>query len=192
MFNQIPRVILFQVAPTTNPTFTSSTSVTPYTPMDGPLVVPMAGGGKKRKAKKTPLRRKVSKKAKRMNKIYIKSKKQLTRRMRKKQKRLKTRSARVNIIKSVESGLDIPVNSKKQLSPSMQAFLDGIESTGSTSTLRFSNFKSEPKKKSKKSKKKSKKNKTMVVDVKNVINVIAVDVVIKSTLLYYLNFYILY
>lgn len=144
-----------------NPTFTSSTSVTPYTPMDGPLVVPMAGGGKKRKAKKTPLRRKVSKKAKRMNKMRVKSKKQLTRRMRKKQKRLKTRSARVNIIKSVESGLDIPVNSKKQLSPSMQAFLDGIESTGSTSTLRFSNFKSEPKKKSKKSKKKSKKNKTI-------------------------------
>ena len=74
---------------------------------------------------------------------------------------MKHRKAREDVIKSVESGLPIPKESSKQLTPSMQSFLDGIESaTKSGSVIKFSDFKSEPGKKKSKSKKKKSKGVT--------------------------------
>jgi hypothetical protein len=123
-----------------NPSYVSSNSITSYSQM---------GGGKRRK-RTMKRKRKVSKKVRKMTKMRVKSMKNMKKRKNKKKKRMKHRSARVEIIKSVESGLAIPDKSKKELTPSMQSFLNGIQSTGSTSTLRFSNFKSEPLKSKKK------------------------------------------
>ena len=94
-----------------------------------------------------------------MSKLKVSSFKNSFKKAKKKhhhKKRLKHRSARVDVIKSIESGLPIPDKSKKKLTPSMQEFIDGIETkTKSGSVIKFSDFKSEPAKN-----KKSKKSKT--------------------------------
>jgi len=139
---------------------------------------PMTGGGKRSKgkgnkrgkgkkrgrSKKTKMRRSISKRIKAMSKNKVRSmKKFMKKRTHKKhhKRRLKHRSARQDVIKSIESGLPVPKESSKQLTPSMQSFLAGIESgTTSGSVIKFSDFKSDPgKKKNKKNKKKKKKKK---------------------------------
>jgi len=110
----------------------------------------------RRKSKK---RRPLTKRARLMSKLKVSSFKNSFKKAKKKhhhKKRLKHRSARVDVIKSIESGLPIPDKSKKKLTPSMQEFIDGIETkTKSGSVIKFSDFKSEPAKN-----KKSKKSKT--------------------------------
>jgi len=122
---------------------------------------PMTGGGRKKrsKRKKTKLRRSISKRVRAMTRKKIRSVKGSIKKTRKHhhhKRRMKHRKAREDVIKSVESGLPIPKNSAKQLTPSMQSFLNGIETaTKSGSVIKFSDFKSEPgKKKSKKKKSK--------------------------------------
>ena len=121
---------------------------------------PMTGGGRKKNKKKTKLRRSVSKRVRAMTRKKISSVKRSMKKTRKHhhhKRRMKHRKAREDVIKSVESGLPIPKESSKQLTPSMQSFLDGIETaTKSGSVIKFSDFKSEPgKKKSKKKKSKA-------------------------------------
>ena len=126
---------------------------------------PMTGGGRKKNRKKTKLRRSVSKRVRAMTRKKIKSVKRSMKKTRKHhhhhKRRMKHRKAREVVIKSVESGLPIPTESSKQLTPSMQSFLDGIETaTKSGSVIKFSDFKSEPGKKKSKSKKKKSKGVT--------------------------------
>jgi len=114
---------------------------------------------RKTKGRKTKKRRPLTKRARLMSKLKVSSLKKSFKKAKKKhhhKKRLKHRSARVDVIKSIESGLPIPDKSKKKLTPSMQEFIDGIETkTKSGSVIKFSDFKSEPlkSKKSKTSKK---------------------------------------
>ena len=114
--------------------------------------------GKQTKRKSTSKKRRpLTKRVRLMNKQKVSSSKVKKKHHHK--KRLKHRSARVDVIKSIESGLPIPDKSKKKLTPSMQDFIDGIETkTKSGSVIKFSDFKSEPAKNKKK--KKSKTSKT--------------------------------
>tara|TARA_Y100000768_G_C23934851_1_gene662015 strand:+ start:787 stop:1404 length:618 start_codon:yes stop_codon:yes gene_type:complete len=126
--------------------------ISPYTPM--------TGGGRKKNKKKTKLRRSISKRVRAMTRKKIKSVKRYMKKTSKHhhhKRRMKHRKAREDVIKSVESGLPIPKESSKKLTPSMQSFLNGIETaTKSGSVIKFSDFKSEPgKKKSKKKKSKA-------------------------------------
>ena len=116
-------------------------------------------GRQTKRKTKSKKRRPLSKRARLMSKLKVSSFKKSFKKATKKhhhKKRLKHRSARVDVIKSIESGLPIPDKSKKKLTPSMQEFIDGIETkTKSGSVIKFSDFKSEPlkSKKSKTSKK---------------------------------------
>ncbi len=113
---------------------------------------PMVGGGKKR--------RKLTKKNKALSKMKLDSIKKYVRKKKSKRRKkntMKRRKLRSNIIKSIESGKQISNNDKSKLTPSMQAFLAGIDSgTKSSSVIKFKDFKSEPGKKKKKKKTKSK------------------------------------
>ena len=132
--------------------------ISPYTQM---------GGGKKKgvgkKRKKTKQRRSISKRIRLLATSKIRGVKKSIRKKSHKhhhKRRMKHRKAREDVIKSVESGLPIPKKSSKQLSPSMQSFLNGIESaTKSGSVIKFSDFKSDPGKKKSKSKSRSKSKK---------------------------------
>ena len=116
------------------------------------------GGSKKRKSKK---RRPLSKRSKIMSKLkrtsmrkYIKKKTN----SRYKKKKMKRRSARKNIIESNESGKPVSIKSKQKLTPSMQSFLESIDtSSNSRSVIKFSDFKSTSSKKKKKKKKKTRR-----------------------------------
>ena len=132
--------------------------ISPYTPMTG-------GGRKKKKnKKKTKLRRSVSKRVRAMTRKKISSVKRSMKKTRKHhhhKRRMKHRKAREDVIKSIEAGLPILKKSSKQLTPSMQSFLDGIKTaTKSGSVIKISDFKSEPGKKKSKSKKKKSKGVT--------------------------------
>ena len=113
--------------------------------------------GKQTKRKSTSKKRRpLTKRVRLMNKQKVSSSKVKKKHHHK--KRLKHRSARVDVIKSIESGLPIPDKSKKKLTPSMQDFIDGIETkTKSGSVIKFSDFKSEPAKNKKKKKSKTSK-----------------------------------
>lgn len=127
--------------------------ISSYTQMGG-----SRKGGSRRKGKKkgrqtkrktkSKKRRPLSKRVRLMSKLKVSSFKKSFKKATKKhhhKKRLKHRSARVDVIKSIESGLPIPDKSKKKLTPSMQEFIDGIETkTKSGSVIKFSDFKSEP------------------------------------------------
>ena len=81
---------------------------------------------------------------------YIKKKKN----SRYKKKKMKRRSARKNIIESIESGKPVSIKSKQKLTSSMQSFLESIDtSSNSRSVIKFSDFKSTSSKKKKKKKK---------------------------------------
>ena len=130
--------------------------ISSYTPMTG-------GGRKKKNKKKTKMRRSISKRVRAMTRKKIRSVKSSIKKTRKRhyhKRRMKHRKAREDIIKSVEAGLPISKKSTKKLSPSMQSFLDGIESkTKSGSVIKFSDFKSDPIKVKSKSKSRSKSKK---------------------------------
>jgi hypothetical protein len=140
--------------------------ISSYTQMGG-----SRKGGSRRKGKKkgrqtkrkttSKERRPLSKRARLMSKLKVSSFKKSFKKATKKhhhKKRLKHRSDRVDVIKSIESGLPIPDKSKKNLTPSMQDFIDGIETkTKSGSVIKFSDFKSEPAKNKKKKKSKTSK-----------------------------------
>ena len=124
---------------------------------------PMTGGGRKKHRKKTKLRRSVSKRVRAITRKKIRSVKRYMKKTSKRhhhKRRMKHRKAREDVIKSVESGLPISKEASKQLSPSMQSFLKGIETDKSGSVIKFSDFKSEPGKKKSKSKKKKSKGVT--------------------------------
>jgi len=119
---------------------------------------PMTGGGKSRS--KSKLRRKMGKRLRRISHTKVRNmkrwykKKKKTKRLKKK---TKTKSARQDIIKSIEEGNSISNDSYKKLTPSMKKFLAGISTKSSSgSTLRFSDFRSDPVKKRSKSKGKRK------------------------------------
>ena len=118
---------------------------------------PMTGGGRKRKG--GSLRRKLTKKLKRMRDSRVKSVKKYVKKKKRShrlKKRIKRRTIRQDIIKSIERGEPIDNERTKKLTPSMQSFLKGIETDKSSSVIKFSDFKSEPgKKKSKKKKSKA-------------------------------------
>jgi len=124
-------------------------------------------GGSRRKGRQTKRktkgkkRRPLSKRARLMSKLKLSSLKKSFKKAKKKhhhKKRLKHRSARVDVIKSIESGLPIPKKSKQKLTPSMQKFIDSIETNSKAgSVIKFSDFKSDPLKSKSKSKSKSKK-----------------------------------
>jgi len=120
--------------------------ITPYSPM--------TGGGKRR------TRRKQTKKSKLLSKLKINSIKKYAKKKQtqhKVKKTMKRRKLRKSIIKSIEQGKQVSASDKNKLTPSMQSFLDGIESgSKSASIIKFKDFKSEPGKKKKKTKVKSK------------------------------------
>ena len=123
---------------------------------------PMTGGGRSRgrsKRKGGGLRRKLTKKLKRMRDRRVKSVKKYVKKKKRShrlKKRIKRRTIRQDIIKSIERGEPIDNERTKKLTPSMQSFLKGIKTDKSDSVIKFSDFKSEPgKKKSKKKKSKA-------------------------------------
>ena len=139
-------------------------SITPYTQMGGGSSKRKSGkrrSGKNRK--KTKQRRSISKRVRLLAASKLRGVKKSMRKKSHKHhhtRRMKHRKAREDIIKSVELGLPISKKSSKQLSPSMQSFLNGIETaTKSGSVIKFSDFKSDPGKKKSKSKSRSKSKK---------------------------------
>lgn len=91
------------------------------------------GGAKKKKVSKTrrkkPLRRPLSKKAKRMTKMRRKNQTKLDIRDRKLSKRLKQRKARNSVIESLTSKEPLTDKQLSQLSPSMKKFVSKIPSS---------------------------------------------------------------
>ena len=139
-------------------------SITPYTQMGGGSSKRRSGkrrSGKNRK--KTKQRRSISKRVRLLATSKLRGVKKSIRKKSHKHhhtRRMKHRKAREDIIKSVELGLPISKESSKQLSPSMQSFLNGIETaTKSGSVIKFSDFKSDPGKRKSKSKLRSKSKK---------------------------------
>ena len=138
--------------------------ISSYTQMGGGK---KKGVGKKKKSSnkrnKTKQRRSISKRVRLLAASKIRGVKKSMRKKSHKhhhKRRMKHRKAREDVIKSVEYGLPIPKESSKQLSPSMQSFLNGIESaTKSGSVIKFSDFKSDPGKRKSKSKSRSKSKK---------------------------------
>ena len=97
------------------------------------------GGKKKAKAKKskkrTPLRKKVSKKTKRMARMRVKSVKSVEKRQKKMVKRLKQRKARTKVIDSLSTNVPLTNDLLQTLTPSMQKFVSKIP-RGSKSGMR--------------------------------------------------------
>jgi hypothetical protein len=134
-----------------NPTYISSTSITPYTGM--------VGGGKQRNNR---FGRRLTKKLKLMGNQRSRSVKRSIKKVKRKRrlkKGLKRRTIRQDIIKSIERGEPISKEKSKKLTPSMQKFLQGIETGKSESSIKFSDFKKSPLNKQKKYKKKKKRTK---------------------------------
>jgi len=134
-----------------NPTYISSTSITPYTGM--------VGGGKQ----KNRFGRRLAKKLRLMGKQRTRSVKRSIKKVKRKRrlkKGMKRRTIRQDIIKSIERGEPISIEKSKKLTPSMQKFLQGIETSKSAPTIKFSDFKENPVNKKKYKKKKKKKKRT--------------------------------
>lgn len=97
------------------------------------------GGKKKAKAKKskkrTPLRKKVSKKTKRLAKMRVKSVKSVEKRQKKLSKRLKQRKMRSKVIDSLSTNVPLTGDLLQTLTPSMQKFVSKIP-RGSKSGMR--------------------------------------------------------
>ena len=115
----------------------------------------MGGKAKKKKRKrsnkKTPIRRPMSKRAKKLTMRRVKSQATLYKAKKSTNKKSRTKSAKHDVIRSIESGKPLSATSKRKLSPSIRSFLSSIPDSQS-STIRFSDFKSTKRQRSKKSK----------------------------------------
>lgn len=88
-----------------------------------------------KRVKKTPLRKPLSKKIRKMSKMRIRHAKQLTKREKKLIKRLKHRKARNDVINSLVSSSPLTEETVNSLTPSMKKFISNIpkDSSGTTS-----------------------------------------------------------
>jgi hypothetical protein len=105
----------------------------------------MTGGAKKankvkkvkkvKKGKKTPMRHKISSKAKSMSKMRMRNTKKLNNREHKLSNRLKHRKARANVIDLLASNSPLSKDVVSSLSPSMKKFVSKIPKNKSSSSL---------------------------------------------------------
>jgi len=106
----------------------------------------MSGGGKSKRG--------MLKKFKKITRTRLKHMKHWSKNRRKTkrlQRKKKAKQVRKDIILSIEQGKPLSKKTMKKLTPSMKSFLEGIDTKSSVgSTLRFSDFKSDPGKKKKK------------------------------------------
>jgi hypothetical protein len=99
---------------------------------------------KGKKVKKTPMRHKISSKAKSMSKMRMRNTKKLNNREHKLSNRLKHRKARANVIDLLASNSPLSKDVVSSLSPSMKKFVSKIPKNKSSSSLSSSSLSSWP------------------------------------------------